>query len=129
MDVKIKSQARAPWYEDNYKCANNAVPLFLRSGDWDGMFSLFHSSKIGTNFNFSCYSSPDVDKLLTDGKTETNPDKRKAIYLQAEQKIMEDAVFLPMVDELSIWGFKANVSGLNFDGYTYPHFSDVSLTK
>ncbi len=129
IDASIKAQARAPWYEDNYKCTTNAISLFLRSGDLDGMFALFHSSMIGTNFNFSCYSSPDVDKLLTDGKTETNPDKRKAIYLQAEQKIMEDAVFLPMVDELSIWGFKANVSGLNFDGYTYPHFSDVSLTK
>ncbi len=129
IDATIKAQARAPWYEDNYKCTTNAISLFLRSGDWDGMFALFHSSMIGTNFNFSCYSNPAVDKLLTDGKTETNTDKRKAIYLQAEQKVMEDAVFLPMVDELSIWGFKSNVSGLNFDGYTYPHFADVSLTK
>lgn len=129
IDAKIKAQARAPWYEDNYKCATNAIPLFLRSGDWDGMFALFHSSMIGTNFNFSCYASPEVDKLLTDGKTETNTDKRKAIYLQAEQKVMEDAVFLPMVDELSVWGFKANVNGLTFDGYTYPHFADVSLGK
>ena len=129
IDAQIKTQARAPWYEDNYKCTTNAIPLFLRSGDWDGMFALFHSSMIGTNFNFSCYSNADVDKLLTDGKTETNPDKRKAIYLQAEQKVMEDAVFLPMVDELSIWGFKSNVSGLTFDGYTYPHFVDVSLAK
>src|SRR3954454_5544607 len=93
------------------------------------MFALFHSSMIGTNFNFSCYSSPEVDKLLTDGKTETNTEKRKAIYLQAEQKVMEDAVFLPMVDELSVGGFKANVNGLGFDGYTYPHFSDVYLTR
>ncbi|HEY8293468.1 MAG TPA: ABC transporter substrate-binding protein, partial [Thermomicrobiales bacterium] len=129
IDAKIKAQARAPWYEDNYKCTTNAIPLFLRSGDWDGMFALFHSSMIGTNFNFSCYNSPEVDKLLTDGKTETNVDKRKAIYLQAEQKVMEDAVFLPMVDQLSVWGFKSTISGLNFDGYTYPHFSDVSIAK
>lgn len=129
IDAQIKAQARAPWYEDNYKCATNAIPLFLRSGDWDGMFALFHSSMIGTNFNFSCYSNAEVDKLLTDGKTETNTDKRKAIYLQAEQKVMEDAVFLPMVDQLSVWGFKSNISGLTFDGYTYPHFVDVSLAK
>lgn len=129
IDAKIKAQARAPWYEDNYKCTTNAIPLFLRSSDWDGMFALFHSSMIGTNFNFSCYSNPAVDKLLTDGKNETNVDKRKTIYLQAEQKVMEDAVILPMVDELSVWGMKANVSGLNFDGSAYPHFSDVSIGK
>jgi peptide/nickel transport system substrate-binding protein len=129
IDAKIKSQARAPWYEDNYKCANNAVPLFLRSGDWDGMFSLFHSSTIGTNFNFSCYSNPDVDKLLADGKAQTDVAKRQQIYLDAEKKVMDDAVFLPLVDELSVWGYKASVSGLMFNGYTYPLFYDVAITK
>ncbi len=129
IDAKIKAQARAPWYEDNYKCANNAVPLFLRSGDWDGMFSLFHSSTIGTNFNFSCYNNPEVDKLLTDGKAETDTAKRRQIYLDAGKKVMEDAVFLPLVDELSVWGYKTTVSGLLFNGYTYPIFVDVAISK
>ncbi len=129
IDAKIKAQARAPWYEDNYKCANNAVPLFLRSGDWDGMFSLFHSSTIGTNFNFSCYNNPEVDKLLTDGKAETDTAKRQQIYIDAEKKVMEDAVFLPLVDELSVWGYKTTVSGLLFNGYTYPIFVDVAISK
>lgn len=129
IDAKIKAQARAPWYEDNYKCATNAIPLFLRSGDLDGLFALYHSSNIGTNFNFSCYKNPEVDKLLEQGKAETDPEKRKQIYLQAEQKIMADAAVLPMVDELSVWGFKANVSGLVFTGYTYPVFSDVAIAR
>ena len=129
IDAQIKAQARAPWYEDNYKCATNAIPLFLRSGDLDGLFSLYHSSTIGTNFNFSCYNSPEVDKLLTDGKAETDPEKRKQVYIQASEKIMEDAAVLPMVDELSVWGYKANVSGLVFNGYTYPIFSDVSIGR
>ncbi len=129
IDVKIKAQARAPWYEDNYKCANNAVPLFLRSGDWDGMFSLFHSSTIGTNFNFSCYSNPEVDKLLADGKAQTDPEKRQQIYLEASKKVMDDAVFLPLVDELSVWSYKTTVSGLVYNGYTYPLFSDVSIAR
>lgn len=129
VDVKIKAQARAPWYEDNYNCTTNAIPLFLRSGDWDGMYSLFHSSTIGTNFNFSCYNNPEVDKLLTDGKAETDTEKRKQIYLDAEKKVMEDAAFLPLVDELSVWGYKATVSGLAFNGYTYPLFVDVAISK
>lgn len=129
IDVKIKAQARAPWYEDNYKCATNAIPLFLRSGDLDGLYALYHSSNIGTNFNFSCYKNAEVDKLLEQGKAESDPAKRKQIYQQAEQKIMEDAAALPMVDELSVWAFKSSVSGLIFTGYTYPVFSDVSIAK
>lgn len=129
IDAKIKGQARAPWYEDNYKCATNAIPLFLRSGDLDGLYALYHSSNIGTNFNFSCYQNAEVDKLLEQGKAESDPAKRKQIYLQAEQKIMEDAATLPMVDELSVWAFKSTVSGLIFTGYTYPVFSDVAIAK
>jgi peptide/nickel transport system substrate-binding protein len=129
IDAKIKAQARAPWYEDNYKCATNIIPYFLRSGDLDGIYTVAHSSTIGTNFNFACYNNPEVDKLLTDGKAETDPQKRQQIYLNAEKKVMEDAALLPLVDELSVWGYKSTVSGLMFNGYTYPLFIDVAISK
>lgn len=129
IDAKIKSQARAPWYEDNYKCVTNIVPYFLRSGDLDGMFSIAHSSLIGTNFNWACYNNAEVDKLLTEGKAESDPQKRQQIYLDAEKKLMDDAAFLPLVDELSVWGYKSTVSGLAFNGYTYPVFWDVAISK
>jgi hypothetical protein len=34
-----------------------------------------------------------------------------------------------MVDELSVWGYKSTVSGLVYNGYTYPIFSDVAIAK
>ena len=43
IDVKIKAQARPPWYEDNYRCATHGPVMFLRSTDPDGLFALFHS--------------------------------------------------------------------------------------
>ncbi len=57
VDAKIKSQARPPWYEDNYHCATNGPVMFLRSTDWDGLYALFSSTNIGSNFNWSCYSN------------------------------------------------------------------------
>ena len=30
IDVKIKAQARPPWYEDNYRCATHGPVMFLR---------------------------------------------------------------------------------------------------
>src|SRR5437667_190040 len=85
IDARIKSQARPPWYEDNYHCATNGPVMFLRSVDWDGLFALFASRNVGGNFNWSCYANPEVDRLLAAGVAEFDQAKRKAIYLKMEQ--------------------------------------------
>jgi peptide/nickel transport system substrate-binding protein len=129
IDIKIKSQARAPWYEDNYKCLTNGPILFLRAGDWDGLYSLFHSSVVGSNFNFSCYSNPKVDELLERGRQEGDVDKRKQIYLTLEKVLLEDAVSVPLVDEWSVWAVRSTVKGLKFNAFAYPVLSELSVDK
>jgi len=127
--VTIKSQARAPWYEDNYKCATNAPIMFLRSGDWDGLYALFHSSVIGSNFNFSCYSNPKVDELLEQGRQEQNAEARRRVYLTLQQLLLEQAVSVPLVDELSVWAARNTIKGIKFNVFAYPVLSDVFLEK
>jgi peptide/nickel transport system substrate-binding protein len=94
--------------------------MFLRSGDLDGLYALFHSSNIGGNFNWSMLNDPDVDKMLLQGREESDPDKRKDIYLKLEQKLLDEAVSVNLVDELSTFVMRSNVYGLQFNGYTYP---------
>lgn len=129
IDVQIKAQARPPWYEDNYRGATNGPVMFLRSGDLDGLYALFHSSNVGGNFNWSMLKDADVDKLLVQGRQETDPAKRKAVYLELEKKLMDMAVSVPMVDELSVWVLRSNVSGIKFNGYTYPVITDMSVKQ
>ncbi len=126
-DCQIKAQARAPWYEDNYNCATNGPLMFLRSGDYDGLYAMFHSSLIGKNFNFACLNDPDVDALLEQGRAETDAAKRREIYLEVEQKLADIAAAAPLVDEYAVWAGKKEVQGLQFNGYTYPVFGDVSI--
>jgi peptide/nickel transport system substrate-binding protein len=128
-DVKIKSQARAPWYEDNYKCLTNAPIMFLRAGDWDGLYSLFHASVVGSNFNFSCYSNPTVDELLERGRQEGDAERRKQVYVTLEKLLLEEAVSVPLVDEWSVWAVRSTVKGLKFNASAYPVLSDLSLEK
>jgi peptide/nickel transport system substrate-binding protein len=128
-DVKIKSQARAPWYEDNYKCLTNGPILFLRAGDWDGLYSLFHSSVVGSNFNFSCYRNPKVDELLEMGRQEGDVEKRKQIYLTLEKLLLEQAVSVPLIDEWSVWALRHTAKGLKFNAFAYPVLSDLSVEK
>lgn len=120
IDVQIKAQARPPWYEDNYKGATNGPVMFLRSGDLDGLYALFDSANVGGNFNWSMLKDATIDQLLQKGREEGDPTKRKAIYLQVEQKLMDMAVCVPLVDELSVFVMRQNVYGLQFNGYTYP---------
>lgn len=127
IDATLKAQARAPWYEDNYNCATNGPIMFLRSGDWDGLWPLFSSETVGGNFNWSCISDPEIDALLEQGRVESDPDARREIYLQVSQMVMDAALAAPLVDELSMWAMHANISGLQFNGFTYPIVADVQV--
>lgn len=130
VDAKIKSQARPPWYEDNYHCATNGPVLFLRSVDWDSTaFGLFASVNIHGNFNWACYSNPEVDKLIAAGKAEFDPAKRRAIYLRIEKILVDQAVSVPLVDEFSVWAMRGNVKGTAYNYSAYPILTDVSLAK
>jgi peptide/nickel transport system substrate-binding protein len=126
-DCQIRAQARAPWYEDNYNLRTHGPLMFLRAGDYDGLYSLFHSSLIGKNFNFAGLDDPDIDEMLERGRTETDPANRRALYLELCQRLAEMAVAAPLVDEYSVWAGQARVQGLHFNGYTYPLFADIWL--
>ncbi len=129
IDVEIKSQARPPFYEDNYNGATHATTIYLRIGEYDALYSLFHSKYIGANFNWSRLNDPDVDKMLVDGRQETDATKRKQIYVDLINKLMDIAPGAPLIDQYSVWGLRSNVSGLKFNGFTYPIVSDMSLSS
>src|SRR5215468_1264625 len=129
IDVKIKAQARPPWYEDNYRCATHGPVMFLRSVDDDGLYALFHSSLVGANFNWSCVKNPKLDQLLSDGRRESDPAKRRAIYLAIEKLALDEALTVPLVDELSVWAFRANVQGVKYNWNAYPVMSDAVMRK
>jgi len=129
IDVKIKAQARPPWYEDNYRCATHGPVMFLRSTDPDGLFALFHSSLVGGNFNWSCVKNPKLDALLGEGRRESDPAKRRAIYVSIEQLAIEEALTVPLVDELSVWAFRSGVQGVKYNFNAYPILGDATLRK
>jgi peptide/nickel transport system substrate-binding protein len=56
-------------------------------------YALWHSTQ---NSNITHYQNPKIDKLLEDGRRETNQDKRKQIYQDFQRFLVEDspAVFL-----------------------------------
>jgi peptide/nickel transport system substrate-binding protein len=129
VDTKIKSQAIPPWYEDNYHCTTNGTIVKLIITDMDTLFAQFSSETVGSNFNFSCYSNPKVDQLLKQRRAESDPAKRRTIYLQIQRTLLDEAVVVPLVDQFQLWLTRNDVMGAKYSFATYPMLSDVSIGK
>jgi peptide/nickel transport system substrate-binding protein len=128
IDLKIKAQARPPFYED-YRCATHGPVMFLRATDPDALYSLFHSSMVGQNFNWSCYKNAKADQLLEQGRKESDPVKRRAVYLELSKLLLDDAASVPLVDELAVWAFRSGVEGTKYNFNAYPVLSDTFIRK
>lgn len=91
--------------------------------DPDGLF--FPLLGTGQQFNFSGYSSETMDRLLQQGRSETEIGKRFTVYQDLTQKLYEDCPIgflgathgrlliskkyvLPQVNSLGIFGFQLN---------------------
>ncbi len=64
-------------------------------------YALWHSTQAT---NIAKYKSPKIDKLIEDGRKETDKDKRKQIYLDFQRFLVEDspAVFLQELPNFTI---------------------------
>ena len=80
------------------------ISRFIKTGDFDvvvlgwslgldpDQYSIWHSSQQGGDkFNFIGYNNPTVDKLLEQGRTELNLDKRQKIYHEFAKVLLEDS--------------------------------------
>ena len=98
---------------------DNIVPIALLgwgtvTGDADyGLFPLFHSSQhVPDGSNRAFYANPAVDELLSEGRTNTDPDAREQIYAEALEIIHEDAPWLFLHSETQLVAVNDDVQGL-----------------
>ena len=78
-------------------------------------YSIFHSSKCVTkenpdDNNFVCWSNPEADKLLEDGRTELDQAKRKDIYFQFQLIAHDDIPYYFLWADLRHAGLTKSVS-------------------
>jgi peptide/nickel transport system substrate-binding protein len=83
-----------------------ALSGFLLDIDYD-MNDILAS---GSYFNYAGFSSPEMDRLLSAGLRELNPQKRKIIYLEAHNLWKRDLPLLPLFNLYYYVGVAQNVS-------------------
>lgn len=66
----------------------------------------------GGGENYTGYRNPAVDRLLASAAVETDPGKRRQLYLDAQQLILNDAVVIPVSHSIDYTLVKPYVKGL-----------------
>ena len=85
------------------------------------LYNVFHSTS--EQFNFTAYNNPEVDRLLDEGRRETDMEQRAEIYRQIQQIVVEEAPMVFLYHERRIVAYDDGVTGFR------PHLSGTFLFK
>lgn len=110
------------WNAFRERRARHAFQALMSSLSFDAtpdQFELFHSSARNGGYNFGGFSDPDVDRLLESGRRTLDPDARRAIYFELQQRLheLEPVSFLfqfaqPVLHDPDLEGVAASPVGL-----------------
>jgi ABC-type transport system substrate-binding protein len=92
----------------------------------DFLKTLFYST---STENYIGYNNPEVDKLLDEAGAERDAAKRDALYEEAQQKIIDDAVVIPVYDDVQYQVIKPYVHGLDVTGIGFLGLETVWISK
>jgi peptide/nickel transport system substrate-binding protein len=79
--------------------------------------------------NISGYENDALDKLLDQGRAELDNAKRKQIYQQATQTVLDDSPLIYLYHEKYFTGTGKNVTGLQFFGDGLLRFKEAGFTS
>ncbi|HEY0285594.1 MAG TPA: ABC transporter substrate-binding protein [Pseudomonas sp.] len=82
------------------------------NGDPDNFLTpQFSCAAVQSGTNFARYCDPQLDRLISDGKTTSDQDKRSKIYHQAQALIQQQALWLPLAHPTAAALTRKNVVG------------------
>lgn len=76
--------------------------------------------------NMVQYDSPRVDELWMSARTESDPGRRGALLSEAQQQLMDDVAWLPLVEYRTQWALDPSVEGLTWYPDNAIRFADLS---
>ena len=101
------------------------ISRFINTGEFDvvilgwglgldpDQYSIWHSSQHGPGqFNFLGYNNATVDKLLEQGRTELNPDKRQTIYHAFAEQLLADSPIVYLSAGYGLTAIHKRVQGI-----------------
>ena len=97
------------------------------TGDPENVLGLFFHSANKGGVNNSFYDVPEVDQLLNQANEETDTARRKALFNQAERRIVDDAPWLFITHMKHQVGMRKRVKDFQIQPTYIYYFNNVSL--
>ena len=82
-----------------------------------------------SRLNNTRYSNPELDTLLEQARTEQDVNRRLSLYQQAEQIVIEEAVWVPLYNGRDHALVKPYVKGFEFPPMVIPHLRYVTIEQ
>lgn len=84
------------------------------------LMQMLHSSARPPNgFNYVMYADEELDAWLEEARATTDPSAREQIYLQVQEQLLEDAVWIPLFNTLEVVVTSKNVQGFKVHPVDY----------
>src|SRR5262249_6174314 len=89
----------------------------------------FSSPSAGGVGNFSHYESPATDQLLQGAMVTAEPNKRAALYREAQRQIMLAQPIVPLFSPKTIFAHRASLTGVRVNPYQPNYLDVVNMTR
>ncbi|WP_392388602.1 glutathione ABC transporter substrate-binding protein [Gracilibacillus timonensis] len=132
VDVEIEELEWGAYLE---RTANGEHDMFILgwstvTGDADyGLYPLFHSSQLGDPGNRAFLEDEEVDRLLDEGRVETDPDERLAIYSEVQERLVDLAPMLYTHHQQYLLGVNDSVKDFTIDAQGIYQLNDAYIEE
>ena len=115
-ELGIEAQSQVVSYPEALQIGgeggHHLIPFSLSGSDPDILRKFFYSQAL---FNWSLANDPDLDEWLTEAARSSDWETRDALYSQVQQRVMDEALVIPIRDYVNLNWVSNRVHGLRFD--------------
>ncbi len=129
MKVNLHGLAQAGYFDAVRRGDHNMQPWWGPATDPDVVRQYFYSANADGGTNRSRYKNQDMDNLINQAASYTDPAKRQATYATIQKKALDEAIMIFIADSKNIFTTqKSKVNDILLDwSSTYPLLYDASV--
>ena len=126
MDASVQLLATPAWLQAMIKGEASIGPAQFIGVDPDALRLWFTP---GQYFNWSHFEDARLTDLIMQGQAESDPAKRFPLYAEAQKIIMEQAIMLPLRQNIDLVMTSKKLTGLTWAGGGFEYFGAASMAK
>jgi peptide/nickel transport system substrate-binding protein len=129
IDAQIVAVEQAPYLAAIRRGEYEMAGMLFVSADPDVLYTIGHSSQIGAGWNAAQYNSPELDRLLEEGRMTMDTRRRMEIYTRAQEHLLRNAPYIPFYVITRAFLTSAAVQGFMLDVRAFELFHEVWLAR